>query len=140
MPLVQLLAFEAYRDLVKLHQGRHVDESGICAAQQENIDLRASALAAAQVALRVSHHQAASTSVKPAGDCTAPPHETAQVSITSGDHRRTSAQWVSFLLRASENLRGDATCGGEPARCQMERNGNKTVSPPYVWAPLGIAD
>ena len=52
---------------MKLHQAHHVDESGIRAAQQENIDLRASALAAAQVALRVSHHQAASTSTTPAG-------------------------------------------------------------------------
>ena len=63
---VQLLAFEAYRDLVKLHQGRHSDESGIIAAQEENLNQRASALAAAQVALGVSHRQAASTSATPA--------------------------------------------------------------------------
>lgn len=63
---LQLLAFEAYRDLVKLHQGRHTDESGIRAAQEENLNQRASALAAAQVAIGVSHFQAASASAMPA--------------------------------------------------------------------------
>ena len=45
----QLLAFEAFRDLVKLHQAGYGDEAGIAAAQEENVSLRASAMAAAQV-------------------------------------------------------------------------------------------
>ena len=48
-PCVQLLAFEAFRDLVKLHQAGYGDEAGIAAAQEENVSLRASAMAAAQV-------------------------------------------------------------------------------------------
>jgi hypothetical protein len=49
--LAQLLAFEAFRDLVKLHQTGYPDEAGIAAAQEENVALRASAMAAAQVLL-----------------------------------------------------------------------------------------
>ena len=63
---VQLLAFEAYRDLVKLHQGRLTDEEGIKAAQEENLSLRASALAAAQVCAERS------------ADCSPPPMAPAQ--------------------------------------------------------------
>jgi len=48
----QLLAFEAFRDLVKLHQAGYGDDAGIAAAQEENVSLRASAMAAAQVLLK----------------------------------------------------------------------------------------
>lgn len=45
-----MVAFEAYRDLVKLLQKGYDDKSGIEAAQQENVQIRAQARADAAAA------------------------------------------------------------------------------------------
>ena len=44
---VQLVTFEAFRDLVKLLQLGVADETGIALAEEENIELRAQAQSAA---------------------------------------------------------------------------------------------
>lgn len=57
MHLVQLLAFENYRDLVKLLQQNLTEEQGLIAAELRNIEERASARSAAAAAVGVQAGQ-----------------------------------------------------------------------------------
>lgn len=68
--LVQLLAFENYRDLVKLLQQNLTEEQGLIAAELRNIEERASARSAAAAAVGVQAGQTAgpAASSAPAGD------------------------------------------------------------------------
>jgi hypothetical protein len=56
---VQLVVFEAYRDLVKLMQQGLSEEEGLHAAMLENVELRASAVSTAAAAAGISSASAA---------------------------------------------------------------------------------
>ena len=66
---MQLLAFETYRDLVKLLQQNLTEEQGLIAAELRNIEERASARAAAAAAVGMQAGQNAmpASSDTPAG-------------------------------------------------------------------------
>lgn len=66
---VQLLAFETYRDLVKLLQQNLTEEQGLIAAELRNIEERASAraAAAAAVGMQAGQNAAPASSGTPAG-------------------------------------------------------------------------
>lgn len=57
--LLQLLAFENYRDLVKLLQQNLTEEQGLIAAELRNIEERASARSAAAAAVGIQAGQIA---------------------------------------------------------------------------------
>lgn len=67
--VLQLLAFETYRDLVKLLQQNLSEEQGIIAAELRNIEERASARSAAAAAVGVQPGQSSglASSTAPAG-------------------------------------------------------------------------
>lgn len=69
MFLLQLLAFENYRDLVTLLQQNLTEEQGLIAAELRNIEERASARSAAAAAVGIQAGQAAgpAPSATPAG-------------------------------------------------------------------------
>ncbi len=66
---MQLLAFETYRDLVKLLQQNLSEEQGLIAAELRNIEERASArsAAAAAVGIQPGQNAASASSGIPAG-------------------------------------------------------------------------
>ncbi len=66
---MQLLAFETYRDLVKLLQQNLSEEQGLIAAELRNIEERASArsAAAAAVGIQPGQNAASASSGVPAG-------------------------------------------------------------------------
>lgn len=68
--MLQLLAFETYRDLVKLLQQNVSEEQGLIAAELRNIEERASARSAAAAAVGIQAGQAAgpTPSAAPAGE------------------------------------------------------------------------
>ena len=68
---MQLLAFENYRDLVKLLQQNLTEEQGLVAAELRNIEERASARSAAAAAVGIQAGQTAGPmpSAAPAGEC-----------------------------------------------------------------------
>ena len=68
---VQLLAFESYRDLVRMLQQNLTEEQGLIAAELQNIEERASARSAAAAAIGLAAGQSSgpAASAAPAGVC-----------------------------------------------------------------------
>ena len=68
---VQLLAFESYRDLVRMLQQNLTEEQGLIAAELQNIEERASARSAAAAAIGLAAGQSSgpAASAAPAGAC-----------------------------------------------------------------------
>lgn len=71
---MQLVKFEAYRDLIKLLQLGVAEEAGILLAEDENLDARAAAKsnAAAQAALTGGQASGPKAIATPAGACMSP--------------------------------------------------------------------
>ena len=68
--VMQLLAFESYRDLIKILQQNLTEEQGLIAAELQNIEERASARSAAAAALGLQAGQASgpAPTAAPAGE------------------------------------------------------------------------